>query len=122
VRRVTHLRTRAIAHRSRERFAPHVHGHAQPAAEAKHLAQARLLSEGYGDVRLLACDDAETLLLEWLYAGRDEPRPLKYNHLSRRERNAEIIRRFRAGESAIVLAQEFGISDRRIRRLIQRYS
>ncbi len=36
-------------------------------------------------------------------------------------RNREIIRRYLAGERAVDLAREFGISVRRVNRLIRRY-
>jgi len=46
----------------------------------------------------------------------------QFNHKSHAERNAEIIRRYQAGESSAGLAREFGVSDRRIRRIVQRYT
>ncbi len=36
-------------------------------------------------------------------------------------RNREVIRRYLAGERAVDLAREFGISVRRVNRLIRRY-
>ncbi len=36
-------------------------------------------------------------------------------------RNQEIVRRYMAGERAVDLANEFGISVRRVNRLIRRY-
>ena len=36
-------------------------------------------------------------------------------------RNKEIVRRYLAGERAVDLAKEFGISVRRVNRLIRRY-
>jgi len=38
----------------------------------------------------------------------------------KRERNAEIYRRYLAGEDSVVLGREFGLSDRRIRDIIER--
>ena len=37
------------------------------------------------------------------------------------DRNQEIVRRYLAGERAVDLAKEFGISIRRVNRLIRRY-
>ncbi len=37
------------------------------------------------------------------------------------ERNQEIVRRYLAGERAVDLATEFGISVRRVNKLIRRY-
>jgi len=38
----------------------------------------------------------------------------------KRERNAEIYRRYLAGEDSIVLGRAFGLGDRRIRNIIER--
>jgi len=38
----------------------------------------------------------------------------------KRERNAEIYRRYLAGEDSVVLGRKFGLSDRRIRDIIER--
>jgi hypothetical protein len=80
------------------------------------------LPEGLRDVSLLAYHQAELLFLRWFYADWPEPHPTKYNHLSAHERNAKIVRRSRLGESTAALARDFGVSDRRMRRIIQRYS
>ncbi len=37
------------------------------------------------------------------------------------DRNQEIVRRYLAGERAVDLAEEYGISVRRVNRLIRRY-
>jgi hypothetical protein len=38
----------------------------------------------------------------------------------KRERNAEIYRRYLAGEDSVVLGRAFGLGDRRIRDIIER--
>ena len=57
--------------------------------------------------------------IEWLYQDVDRIEPISYRHLPLEERNAEIARRYLAGESSADLAIEFGISDRRIRYIIK---
>ncbi len=57
--------------------------------------------------------------IEWLYQNVDRIEPISYRHLPQDQRNAEIARRYLAGESSAVLALEFGISDRRIRYIIK---
>jgi Mor family transcriptional regulator len=54
-------------------------------------------------------------LLELLYAGQS----LQHKTLEKRERNAEIYRRYLAGEDSVVLARAYGLSDRRIRDIIE---
>jgi hypothetical protein len=54
-------------------------------------------------------------LLEMLYAGKS----LQRKTFEKRERNAEIYRRYLAGEDSVVLAQVYGLSDRRIRSTIE---
>jgi hypothetical protein len=46
-------------------------------------------------------------LLELLYAGQ----PLQRKTWEKRERNAEIYRRYLAGEDSVVLARASGLSD-----------
>ncbi len=55
-------------------------------------------------------------LLDLLYAGRK----LQRKTFEKRERNAEIYRRYLAGEDSTVLAGVYGLSDRRIRNIIER--
>ena len=57
--------------------------------------------------------------IEWLYQDVDRIEPISYRHLPLEERNAEIARRYAAGDSSEDLALEFGISDRRIRYIIK---
>jgi hypothetical protein len=59
-------------------------------------------------------------MLNWLYPSRVAPDPAYFQHQSRAERNADIVQRYQHGESSIALAREFGISDRRVRYLVQR--
>jgi Mor family transcriptional regulator len=53
-------------------------------------------------------------LVELLYANRS----LQPKKWEKRERNAEIYQRYLAGEDSVVLAQAYGVSDRRIRTII----
>jgi Mor family transcriptional regulator len=53
-------------------------------------------------------------LLERLYAGQK----LEWKTWEKRERNAEVYRRYLAGEDSMVLARAYGLSDRRIRTII----
>ena len=59
-------------------------------------------------------------LIEWLYQDLITSEPTYFQHYSPMARNAEIVRRYRAGESSADLAREFGISDRRVRYLVKR--
>ncbi len=72
--------------------------------------------EGYKSTRLLTAEEAMQCLLDLLYAGRS----LQRKTFEKRERNAEIYRRYLAGEDSTVLARVFGLSDRRIRNIIER--
>jgi hypothetical protein len=57
--------------------------------------------------------------IEWLYQDVNRIEPISYRNLPLEDRNAEIARRYAAGESSADLALEFGISDRRIRYIIK---
>jgi hypothetical protein len=72
-------------------------------------------------VRWLAPQDAELLVLRCTSRNRITRKKMPHNHLAETDRNAEIMLRCQAGESSAALAREFGVSDRRIRRIIQRY-
>ena len=61
-----------------------------------------------------------TRVIQWIYGGISAPKAMYYQHLPREERNAEIVRRYKTGESSITLAKEFGMSDRRVRFIVQR--
>jgi hypothetical protein len=50
-----------------------------------------------------------------LYAGEK----LEWKTYEKRERNAEIYRRYLDGEDSVVLGCAFGLSDRRIRNIIE---
>jgi DNA-directed RNA polymerase specialized sigma subunit len=45
---------------------------------------------------------------------------LKFNHLSKAERNQQILTRFFAGETQAAIAESFGISARRVSYIIKR--
>jgi Mor family transcriptional regulator len=55
-------------------------------------------------------------LMEVLYAGKS----LQRKTFEKRERNAEIYRRYVAGEDSVVLRRAYGLSDRRIRDIIEK--
>ncbi len=55
-------------------------------------------------------------LLDLLYAGQS----LQRKTWEKRERNAEIYRRYLAGEDSVALGRAFGLGDRRIRDIIER--
>jgi len=54
-------------------------------------------------------------ILYLLYSGHKG----EWQTFEKRERNAEIYRRFLVGENSVVLARVFGLSDRRIRDIIE---
>lgn len=61
-------------------------------------------------------------VLEQLYSGMSEAAAPVRDMIPEKEwRNQEIVRRYLAGERAVNLAKEFGISVRRVNRLIRRY-
>jgi hypothetical protein len=45
--------------------------------------------------------------------------PAEWQTWEKRERNAEIFQRYLAGEDSVVLGRAFGLSDRRIRDIIE---
>jgi len=71
--------------------------------------------EGYKPTRLLTSAEAMQCLLELLYVGKS----LQRKTFEKRDRNAEIYRRYLAGEDSMVLARAYGLSDRRIRTIIE---
>ena len=61
-------------------------------------------------------------VLAQLYRGIEEAIAPVTDMIPEKEwRNQEILRRYLAGERAVDLAREFGISVRRVNRLIRRY-
>jgi Mor family transcriptional regulator len=46
--------------------------------------------------------------------------PAGWQTWEKRERNAEIYRRYLAGEDSMILARVLGLSDRRVRTIIER--
>jgi DNA-directed RNA polymerase specialized sigma subunit len=80
-----------------------------------------VLAEGFGNISSATPSDAALVILRLLY--RDEALPAKpvSDILPLKEnRNREIYVRYMAGERAADLAQEFGVSVRRISRIIKR--
>jgi Mor family transcriptional regulator len=77
--------------------------------------------EGYRASRLLTADMAEELFLRDLYWAYVTSPIVRFRHLAKTERNAEIVRRHSEGETLAALAKESGISEQRVWRIIQRY-
>jgi DNA-binding CsgD family transcriptional regulator len=81
-----------------------------------------VLPEGYEPTSRDSMGFAVATVLWIMYADRPKPtRPASSMNPTKTERNREIIQRYLAGERAVDLAQEFGISVRRVNRLIRRY-
>lgn len=86
------------------------------------LERTALLPEGSSvqAVRWLSPQDAESLVLQCRQRNPSTRQKVARNRLSRAERNTEIVRRYQAGESTSALAHESGVSERRIRHIIER--
>jgi DNA-binding CsgD family transcriptional regulator len=81
-----------------------------------------MLLEGYEPTSRDSMGFAVEMVLWVMYADRPKPtRPASSMIPTKTERNQEIIRRYVAGERAIDLAREFGISVWRVNHLIRRY-
>ena len=78
--------------------------------------------EGFGNKTVHTLDMAqmEREVLDWMYMDRPRRRPMRYNHLPAQERNAEIVRRRKNGESLTSLAREFGITVQRVWYIVMR--
>src|SRR4051812_4098838 len=79
-------------------------------------------NDGFKRNGLLTVEEAMYCLLKQLDADQSQP-PERW---AKPERNAEILRRYLAGENSVVLGRAFGLGDRRIRNIIaherRRYS
>ena len=64
---------------------------------------------------LPSTQDAVQQILSLLYSRRKG----EWQTFEKRERNAEIYRRYLAGKNSVVLARVYGLSDRRIRDIIE---
>ena len=81
-----------------------------------------MLPEGFGNISSATPSQAVAIILRLLY--KDQPLPAKpVSDIPplKADRNREIVRRYLAGERAVELAKEFGVSVRRVNRLIRRY-
>jgi hypothetical protein len=78
--------------------------------------------EGFGNktVHTLDMPQMECEVLDWMHPDRHARKPMRYNHLPAQERNAEILRRRRDGESLNSLAREFGITVQRVWYIVMR--
>ncbi len=78
--------------------------------------------EGFGNISSASMSLAVQRVLAQLYSGMIEAETPVRDMIPEKEwRNQEIVRRYLAGERAVDLAKEFGISVRRVNRLIRRY-
>jgi hypothetical protein len=81
-----------------------------------------VLPEGFGNISSATPSQAVAIILRLLYKDQPLPtRPISDIPPLKAERNQEIVRRYLAGERAVDLARKFGISVRRVNRLIRRY-
>lgn len=78
--------------------------------------------EGYEGFTLLTYEVAKAHFLRWFYSHQPDPLAVSYYHLSKRERNAEIVRRHASGESLTVLAKEFELTVQRAWNIVERCS
>ncbi len=81
-----------------------------------------MLPEGYEPKSRDSMGNAVAVVLRLLYA--DKPvldKPASGMIPAKTQRNQEIVQRYLAGERAVDLAKEFGISVRRVNRLIRRF-
>lgn len=81
-----------------------------------------MLPEGLENISSASTSLAVQRVLVELYRGMIETETPVSDMIPEKEwRNQEIVRRYLAGERAVDLAEEFGISVRRVNRLIRRY-
>lgn len=64
---------------------------------------------------------AEERFLRELYSAYAASPTIRFRHLAKTKRNAEIVRRHAQGETLVMLADELDISQQRVWRIIQRY-
>jgi hypothetical protein len=80
-----------------------------------------LVPEAYRASRLLTAGLAEELFLRDLYSAYGAFSRIRFHHLAKTQRNAEIVRLHSAGETLASLAEEFDISEQRVWRILRRY-
>jgi hypothetical protein len=81
-----------------------------------------VLPEGFGNISSANPSQAVAIILRLLYKDQHLPeKPVSDIPPLKADRNREIVERYLAGERAVDLAKEFGISVRRVNRLIRRY-
>jgi hypothetical protein len=68
---------------------------------------------------LPSVQEAVRRVIAFLYRNSQESEKIELKTWEKRDRNAEIYRRYLAGEDSIVLSHAYGISDRRIRDIIE---
>jgi hypothetical protein len=84
--------------------------------------QIQVLPGGFGNISSATPSRAVAVILQLLYEDRPLPtKPISDSPPLKADRNHEIVRRYLAGERAVDLAKEFGVSVRRVNRLIRRY-
>ena len=80
-----------------------------------------MLPGGLGNISSATRSKAAAIILWRLYKDQPTPeRPVSDIPPLKEDRNKEIYDRYMAGERAVDLAKEFGISVRRINKLIRR--
>jgi hypothetical protein len=81
-----------------------------------------VLSEGFWNISSATPSQAVAVILRLLYKDHPLPaKPVSDIPPLKADRNCEIARRYLVGERAVDLAKEFGISVRRVNKLIRRY-
>jgi hypothetical protein len=81
-----------------------------------------MLPEGFGNISSATPSQAVAIILRLMYKDQSLPaKPVSDIPPLKADRNQEIVRRYLAGERAVDLAKEFGISVRRVNRLIRRH-
>ena len=81
-----------------------------------------MLPEGYERTSRDSMGFAVATVLGIMYGDRPKPeKPASSMIPPKVQRNQEIVQRYLAGERVVDLASEFGISVRRVNRLVRRY-
>ncbi len=71
--------------------------------------------EGFQASGLLTADVAEKTFLRDVYQAYANAPRVRFQHLAKAERNAEIVRRYAEGETLLALAKDFDVSEQRFR-------
>jgi Mor family transcriptional regulator len=74
----------------------------------------------YAAGSLPSIKDAMQFILQLIYSDSQKIEKPEFKTSEKRERNAEIYRRYLAGEDSMVLSRMYGLSNRRIRNIIEK--